>query len=51
MNSSTGPENDCRLLEARKPETNLAASTQRVMIGNLNQFSRQVKKELRHYKR
>jgi hypothetical protein len=32
---------------ARKTETNLAASIQRVMIDNLNRFSRQVKKSLK----
>jgi hypothetical protein len=31
-------------IEARKTETNLASSTQKVMIDNLNRFSRNTKK-------
>jgi site-specific recombinase XerD len=38
-------------IEARKIETNLAQSTQRVMIDNLNRFSRCVKKDFRDVER
>lgn len=31
-------------IEARKTETNLASSTQKVMIDNLNRFSKNTKK-------
>ena len=34
-------------IEARKTETNLAQNTQRVMIDNLNRFSRYAKKEFK----
>lgn len=37
--------------EARKTETTLAQSTQRVMIDNLNRFSRCVKKDFRNVER
>lgn len=38
-------------IEARKTETNLAESTQRVMIDNLNRFSRFTKKDFKDVKR
>ena len=38
-------------IEARKTETNLAQSTQRVMIDNLNRFSRFTKKDFKDVKR
>lgn len=38
-------------IEARKTETTLAQSTQRVMIDNLNRFSRCVKKDFRDVER
>ena len=38
-------------IEARKTETNLAESTQSVMIDNLNRFSRSLKKDFRDVER
>ena len=38
-------------IEARKTQTSLAESTQRVMIDNLNRFSRFTKKDFKDVKR